>query len=151
MILQNLKLFSTSSLLIVNFIWLIVNLIFSLLLMWSINSCNILEKATWRPQWRFFILKGKYQLGIKYCNKNINQLVSYTNFYWNGDRDDRKSTLGYVFHIEYSFIVWSCKDQNIVSLSTTKVEYIGVVNPRIEEVWICNQMVRLNFLLEIPM
>jgi hypothetical protein len=37
-------------------------------------------------------IKGTYQLGIKYCSKNMNQLVGYTNLDWVGDGDDKKST-----------------------------------------------------------
>ena len=72
-------------------------------------------------------LKGTFQFSIKY-SQSSNLLVVYTDSDWEGNGDDQKSTSGFVFHFISRLLVWSSKKQKVVSLSTTKVEYHGVVN-----------------------
>lgn len=43
---------------------------------------------------------------------------------WVRSLDDRKSTFGYVFHMNSSVISWSSKKKPIVSQPTPEVEYI---------------------------
>jgi hypothetical protein len=44
--------------------------------------------------------------------------------------------------------VWSCKKQKAVSLSTTEVEYIGVVQEGTEAIWIRQLLGELGFLVQ---
>jgi hypothetical protein len=41
-----------------------------------------------------------------------------------------------VFSLSYGLLVWSCKKHNVVSLSTTKAQYHGVVQVGTKAVWI---------------
>ena len=82
-----------------------------------------------------FYLKGTSHVGIKYI-RSTDLLVNYTNLDWASDGDDRKSTRGYVFHFTFGPLVWSSKKQKVISLSTNEVEYCGVINDGIENVWI---------------
>jgi len=92
-------------------------------------------------------IKGSYQLGKKYCSIE-NQLVDYTNLDWDGDGDNIKSTLGYIFYLGSRPIVWSCKNHKVVSLSTIEEKYCGVFNANTEVIWIHNILGELGFLVE---
>ena len=52
-------------------------------------------------------------------------LIGFTDSDWASDRDDRKSTAGYVFTLGLGPITWSCKKQSAISLSSAEVEYRG--------------------------
>jgi hypothetical protein len=61
-------------------------------------------------------VKVTSNLCIKYYNENMNPLVNYIDFYWVGDKDGRKSTLGYVFHLGCRPIVQCCEKNKVISL-----------------------------------
>ena len=44
---------------------------------------------------------------------------------WAGNVDDKKSTSGYIFHLGSGAISWASKKPLIMSLSTTKFEYVA--------------------------
>ena len=74
----------------------------------------------------------------------LHDLYSYS-LSLDGDGDDRKSTYGYVFKLSAGPLVWSCKKQKVVSLSTTEAEYRGAVNDGTEAVWIRQLLEELGF------
>jgi hypothetical protein len=80
-------------------------------------------------------LKGTTHFGIKYC-RSSDSLVNFTDSNWAGDNDDRKSASSYVFLYSIGPLVWLCKKHKVVSLSTTKEEYLGTIQQGIEVVWI---------------
>ena len=41
------------------------------------------------------------------------------------DRDNKRSTIGYVFIIGGTIVIWVSKIQSVVALSTTEVEYVS--------------------------
>jgi hypothetical protein len=66
-------------------------------------------------------LKGTMSFGILYEKGESNQeLKGWTNSYYAGDMDDRKSTSGYVFKLGSRAISWSSKKQPITTPSTTE-------------------------------
>lgn len=72
-----------------------------------------------------------YVRGITYYDLHYTRgdpmLIGYTNSDWAGSFDDHQSTFGYVFYIGTS-VAWSCKKQQAIPLSSTKVEYRIVVH-----------------------
>jgi len=64
------------------------------------------------------------------------QLVGFSDSDWGGDRDDRKSTAGYVFTIGGTAISWKSKKQPVVALSSTEAEYIGTSEATREAIWL---------------
>ena len=54
-------------------------------------------------------------------------LEGYTDADMAGDIDSRKSTLGYLVIFTGEAVSWQSKLQNYVTLSTTEVEYIAVI------------------------
>jgi hypothetical protein len=54
---------------------------------------------------------------------------------WAGDNIDRKSTFGYSVSLGSGPNYWSRKKHAAISLSSSEVEYIGVVNITIWNIW----------------
>ncbi|CAL2240194.1 unnamed protein product [Prunus armeniaca] len=55
-------------------------------------------------------------------------LLGYSDSDYAGDLDDRKSTSGYVFMYGSAVVPWSSKKQPVVTLSTTKAEFIAAAS-----------------------
>ena len=73
--------------------------------------------------------------GILYTTTSHFRLVGYTKSDWVGSVDDRKSTLGYVFHLGCEAISQASKKQPIVSLSTVEVEYVTATAAACQTIW----------------
>ena len=73
-------------------------------------------------------VQGTKTHGIHYVAKFDLELVRFTDYDWAGDNPERKSTFGYVFMLADGPIGCSSKNQSSIALSSTEVEYIGVVN-----------------------
>ena len=89
-------------------------------------------------------LKVTSHFGIRY-SQSIESLVVYTDFDWVGDGDYQKSTSGYVFGFSSRPLVWSSNKHKVVSLSTIKAKYHGVVNVGTEAIWIQQLLGELGF------
>jgi hypothetical protein len=53
------------------------------------------------------------------------RLRGYSDAYWVGDLDERKSTSGYTFLLGGEAITWCSKKQSCVALSTMESEYVA--------------------------
>ena len=80
-------------------------------------------------------VNGTKQYGILYTTTHDFRLVGYTNSDWARSVDDRKSTSGYVFHLDSGAISRASKKQLIVSLSTTEAEYVATTTEVCRAVW----------------
>ncbi|RDX97171.1 Copia protein, partial [Mucuna pruriens] len=105
--------------------------------------------------------KGHKTIGVKWvyktklkengdADKNKALLVAkgYNNYA--RDQDDRKSTLGYVFMIGSRAVSWSLKKQPIVTLSTTKVEFVVVSSCACQAIWVRKILEELCFKQQGP-
>jgi hypothetical protein len=73
-------------------------------------------------------IKGTLEFGIlfpKCLDENSMELVAYSDVDWCGDKQDRKSTSGYLFKFLNGPISWCAKKQPVVALSTCESEYIA--------------------------
>ena len=64
-----------------------------------------------------------------------------------GDRDNRRSTTGYVFTVGGTTISWVSKIQSVVALSTTEVEYVAATEASKEMIWLqrfLDELVRIR-------
>jgi len=53
-----------------------------------------------------------------------------------GDRDNRRSTSGYVFTVGGTTVSWVSKIQSVVALSTTEAEYVAAIEASKEMIWL---------------
>ena len=76
-------------------------------------------------------MQGTIDYGIHYATGSQLDLTGFTDSDWEGDGNDRKSTLGFVFMIGSGPICWSNKKQAAFALSSAEAEYQGAVNASI--------------------
>jgi hypothetical protein len=61
-----------------------------------------------------------------------------------GDKDSRRSTIGYVFTIGGTIVSWISKLQKVVALSTTEAEYVAATEASKEMIWLQRFMEELG-------
>ena len=72
----------------------------------------------------FRYLKGEKEFGIWYPKGKDLSLIAYTDAYWVGCIDDRRSTGATTFYLGECLVSWMRKKQSSLSLSIAEVEYI---------------------------
>lgn len=77
------------------------------------------------------------------------QATSFMDSNYVGDLDKRRSTTGYILTLCGGAISWKSKLQPIVSLSTTKVEYIVVTDAIKEALWLKGLQMELEVIQEL--
>ncbi|GAU15418.1 hypothetical protein TSUD_44550 [Trifolium subterraneum] len=85
-------------------------------------------------------IKGTMDYGIVFNkpDKKSIELIGYTDSNWCGDKDDRKSTAGYVFLYGGAPISWCSRKEPVVALSTCEAEYIAASLSAFQGVWLSN-------------
>ena len=81
---------------------------------------------------RFGILYGSSQG----TSRGFPEPVCYTDSDWAGDRQDRRSTGGYVFTLCGGVVSWKTRKQEAVALSTTEAEYMALSDAVKEAIWL---------------
>jgi len=81
-------------------------------------------------------LKGTLNFGLRYGREEKLKLMAYIDSDYGRDVDDRKSILGYVSMVNNVALYWSLKKQEIVTLSSTEVEYVVATSSGCHCVWI---------------
>ena len=61
-----------------------------------------------------------------------------------GDKESRRRTIGYVFIVGGTAVSWISKLQQVVSLSTTKVEYVATTEASKGIIWLHRFMEELG-------
>ncbi|XP_069148313.1 secreted RxLR effector protein 161-like [Solanum lycopersicum] len=83
---------------------------------------------------RYF--QGTKNFGLFYKRGEKSDLLGVADSDYAGDQDDRKSTSGYVFMLGTGAISWSSRKQKIVTLSTTKAEFVTAAACAYQAVWL---------------
>ena len=92
-------------------------------------------------------LKGTANLGIIFSGGDEpGSCVGYSDADWAGDKEDRRSTSGYIFQIAGGPVSWRSRKQDTVALSTAEAEYVALSSAAQECLW----MRRLNTELGNP-
>jgi hypothetical protein len=81
-------------------------------------------------------VQGTTTFGIHYALESTLYLIRFTNSYLVGDNTNCKSTSGYSLSLGSGPIWWSSKKQVSIALSLVEVEYKGVVNITIQDMWL---------------
>ena len=80
-------------------------------------------------------LKGAKDYGFWYkLGRNLDLKV-FTDAYWAGNIDDKKSTSGGAFFLGKRLVSWTSKKQNYTPQSTVEVEYVAAVVNYSNIVW----------------
>jgi len=81
-------------------------------------------------------VQGTSSYGIQYSKNQSDELAGYSDSDRSGDKDDRKSTVAYVFMIGNAAFSWSSKKESVVALSSCEVEYIAASMTTCQAQWI---------------
>jgi len=92
-------------------------------------------------------IHGTIEFGLHLYPSSIDKLISYTETYWVGCPDTRRSTSRYYVYLGDNLISWSAKHQYTLSLSSAEAEYRGVANVVYESCWIRNLLLELHCLV----
>ena len=82
-------------------------------------------------------VKGILHLKMHYKTRGSNKGTPILSDYVNSNyanSEDRKSTMGFCFHLEGCLIVWCLKRQSTVATSTTVAEYFALYEATTEAV-----------------
>ena len=88
-------------------------------------------------------LKSTTSLCLVYGGE-IDPSIGFTDSDWDGDRETRRSTSGYIFNLGSGAISWSSKRQSSTALSSCEAEYIGQTQATKEAVWLRRLLVELQ-------
>ena len=81
-------------------------------------------------------ITGTTNFGIMCSATNSSSLVGYTGSDFESSIDDIKITLGYVFHLESGLISCASKKHPIVSIYSTKIEFVAATSTYCHVVWL---------------
>lgn len=81
-------------------------------------------------------LKGSREQGITYGGQDKLLVEGYSDSDWAGDKNDRKSTSGFIFILNGGPVSWCSKKQPTVALSSTEAEYIAPTLAAKEVTWL---------------
>ena len=73
--------------------------------------------------------------GIHYKKGGDSELLAFTDSGYALDMEDRKSISGYVFFMSSGVVSWCSKKQPIVTLSTTKAEFVAAAVCACQAIW----------------
>ena len=86
-------------------------------------------------KWILRYLKGTTNQALCFGGSNIS-LQGYVDADTAGDRDNRRSTTGFVFTVGGEVVSWVSKLQSVVALSTTEAEYVDATKASKKMIWL---------------
>jgi hypothetical protein len=120
----------------------------------AVNECSKFSSNPGPKHWiavkrimRYLV--GTVDKGLCY-SKRDNQnnetavLDAYADADWAGDKDDRKSTSGYVIKLNGDSISWSSRKQRTIALSTAEAEYMAISDTAKEIKWLQSLLQELS-------
>lgn len=116
-----------------------------------------------RIHWNSFLhvlryLQGTTNLFIEYtadneglaANQSWNNPSGYSDADWAGNRNNRRSTTGYLFKFLGGAVSWKSRLQQTVALSSTEAEYRATTEAGQEVTWLRNLLTSLGFTIVQP-
>ena len=92
----------------------------------------------------FKSMKGTMTYGLWYPRNQNFQLIAYSDADWEKILDERKIPSGGAFFLGDSLVAWMSKKQGLISLSTTKDEYIVVATCCTQVLWMIQTLADLE-------
>lgn len=80
-----------------------------------------------------------------FLKNNYLNLNGYTDADWTGSVLDNKSTLHHFTFVGEKLIIWRNKKQRVVILSSTKVEFLGMIKGPCEFLWLKRLLTEIVF------
>ena len=71
-------------------------------------------------------LKGTRNFSITYERSQELRILGFSDANWGGDRNDRKSTTGYLYMVNNGAVSWTSHKQSTVATSTVEDEYMAL-------------------------
>lgn len=90
-------------------------------------------------------LHGTLYHGIILQSRSPITLHAFTDADWAGDKDNYRSTTGYIVYIGCNLISWSLKRQNTLARSLIEAEFRPVASTTTEVQWITSLLNELGF------
>ncbi|XP_023747753.1 uncharacterized mitochondrial protein AtMg00810-like [Lactuca sativa] len=81
-------------------------------------------------------LRGTQFQTLLFRSMSSLELRAYSDADWDGDRHDHKPTIGFCVFLRESFISWKSKKHDVVSRSSTEVEYRDMAVTTCEIIWL---------------
>jgi len=92
-------------------------------------------------------INSSLQVGLNFEKRsNTLDLVGYVDSDFAGDRDSRKSTTTYFFTLGGNCFSWKSQLQPLVTLSSTEIEYVAVIDAFKEAIWLQGLLQEINLL-----
>ncbi|GJS10563.1 retrovirus-related pol polyprotein from transposon TNT 1-94 [Tanacetum coccineum] len=102
-------------------------------------------KKHWEAvKWIFRYLRGTYKLGITFGNGKP-MLVGFTDSDMVGNKDNMKSTSGYLMTFAGGAVLWQSRLQKCMAVSTTEAEYMEATEACKELLWLKRFLQELGF------
>nr|VWO99577.1 Uncharacterized protein [Ganoderma boninense] len=93
-----------------------------------------------RAHWEALKRLVRYLIGTRdlwlVYGRDRSGLAGFTDADWGTSDDTRHSICGYVYTFDGGAVSWSAKQQNVVALSSTEAEYIGITHAAKEAIWL---------------
>ena len=94
------------------------------------------SKEYWKAvQWILGYLRGTTSHALCFGGSDI-VLHGYVDADMRGDKESRRSTIGYVFIVGVIVVSWISKLQKVVSLSTNESKYVVAIETCKEMIWL---------------
>ena len=97
------------------------------------------------PKRVFRYLQGTTNFGVFDKKGEVSRLVGFTDSDYAGDLNDRRSTSGNVFMMSSRVVSWSSRKQQVVTLSTTEIEFIAAATSACQAIWMRRILEELHF------
>lgn len=81
-------------------------------------------------------IKGTIDVKLTYRKDETGEIIGYCDADWAGDRNERRSTTGYVFQLQGGAISWATRKQPTIALSSTEAEFMSLVAAIQEAIWL---------------
>ncbi|XP_019179774.1 PREDICTED: uncharacterized protein LOC109174982 [Ipomoea nil] len=89
-------------------------------------------------------VKGTLNLGLRISRSTSMDIHAYSDSYWAGDQNDRKSTSGFAMFLGSNLISWVCRKQRSVTRSSTEAEYKGLADVSVEVTWLVSLLNKIG-------